>query len=67
MEFNRSAGDLTKLSPLFIDDNRVAEAASIAQKLSNDQYHSLDIQNCKCEIFLPSFVLQSLVKPTILR
>ncbi|KAH0747689.1 hypothetical protein KY285_009346 [Solanum tuberosum] len=33
MEFNRSAGDLTQLSPLFIDDNRVAEAASIAQKL----------------------------------
>ena len=43
MEFNRSAGDLTQLSPLFIDDNRVAEAASIAQKLSNAHYHSLDI------------------------
>lgn len=35
MEFNRSPGDLTALSPLFTDDNRVAEAASIAQKLSN--------------------------------
>ncbi|KAJ8541785.1 hypothetical protein K7X08_002601 [Anisodus acutangulus] len=33
MEFNRSPGDLTALSPLFSDDNRVAEAASIAQKL----------------------------------
>ncbi|XP_047267956.1 exocyst complex component SEC10b isoform X3 [Capsicum annuum] len=34
MEFNRSPGDLTALSPLFTDDNRgVAEAASIAQKL----------------------------------
>lgn len=56
MEFNRSAGDLKKLSPLFTDDNRVAEAASIAQKLSNAHYHSLDIQNCKCESSLPSFV-----------
>ncbi|XP_039025390.1 exocyst complex component SEC10b-like [Hibiscus syriacus] len=33
MEFNSSPGDLTKLSPLFSDDSRVAEAASIAQKL----------------------------------
>uniref|UniRef100_A0A3Q7IEC1 Exocyst complex component Sec10 n=1 Tax=Solanum lycopersicum TaxID=4081 RepID=A0A3Q7IEC1_SOLLC len=33
MEFNRYAADLTQLSLLFIDDNRVAEAASIAQKL----------------------------------
>ncbi|MCD7454901.1 Exocyst complex component 5 [Datura stramonium] len=43
MEFNRSPGDLTALSPLFTDDNRVAEAASIAQKLSNAHYPSLDI------------------------
>lgn len=34
MEFNSSPGDLMELSPLFSDDNRVAEAASIAQKLS---------------------------------
>ncbi|CAI9095527.1 OLC1v1031508C2 [Oldenlandia corymbosa var. corymbosa] len=33
MEFNSSPGDLMELSPLFSDDNRVAEAASIAQKL----------------------------------
>ncbi|CAN4081426.1 unnamed protein product [Withania somnifera] len=33
MEFNRTPGDLTALSPLFTDDNSVAEAASIAQKL----------------------------------
>lgn len=34
MEFNSSPGDLMELSPLFSDDSRVAEAASIAQKLS---------------------------------
>lgn len=34
MEFNGSPGDLMELSPLFSDDSRVAEAASIAQKLS---------------------------------
>ncbi|CAN1237425.1 Exocyst complex component SEC10a, partial [Linum grandiflorum] len=33
MEFNSSPGDLMELSPLFSDDTRVAEAASIAQKL----------------------------------
>ncbi|XP_017979128.1 PREDICTED: exocyst complex component SEC10 [Theobroma cacao] len=33
MEFNSSPGDLMELSPLFSDDSRVAEAASIAQKL----------------------------------
>ncbi|XP_054802441.1 exocyst complex component SEC10b [Prosopis cineraria] len=33
MEFNSSPGDLMELSPLFSDDGRVAEAASIAQKL----------------------------------
>ena len=34
MEFNSSPGDLMELSPLFSDDSRVSEAASIAQKLS---------------------------------
>lgn len=34
MEFNSSAGELISLSPLFSDDSRVDEAASIAQKLS---------------------------------
>ncbi|XP_051132725.1 exocyst complex component SEC10b [Andrographis paniculata] len=33
MEFNSSPGDLMELSPLFSDDSKVAEAASIAQKL----------------------------------
>ncbi|GKB85164.1 exocyst complex component SEC10-like protein, partial [Tanacetum coccineum] len=33
MEFNSSPGDLIQLSSLFSDDKRVAEAASIAQKL----------------------------------
>lgn len=33
MEFNSSPGDLMELSPLFSDDSRVAEAASIAQRL----------------------------------
>ncbi|KDP28562.1 hypothetical protein JCGZ_14333 [Jatropha curcas] len=33
VEFNGSPGDLMELSPLFSDDSRVAEAASIAQKL----------------------------------
>lgn len=33
MEFNSSPGDLMELSPIFSDDGRVAEAASIAQKL----------------------------------
>ncbi|KAK7275490.1 hypothetical protein RIF29_16609 [Crotalaria pallida] len=33
MEFNSSPGDLMEISPLFSDDSRVAEAASIAQKL----------------------------------
>ncbi|KAL0008423.1 hypothetical protein SO802_009925 [Lithocarpus litseifolius] len=33
MEFNSSPGDLMELSPLFSDDGRVAEAATIAQKL----------------------------------
>ncbi|KAK4491144.1 hypothetical protein RD792_001868 [Penstemon davidsonii] len=33
MEFNSSPGDLMELSPLFSDDSRVAEAATIAQKL----------------------------------
>ncbi|KAI6707717.1 hypothetical protein NL676_010679 [Syzygium grande] len=33
MEFNSSPGDLMELSSLFSDDSRVAEAASIAQKL----------------------------------
>ncbi|KAG9132528.1 hypothetical protein Leryth_008452 [Lithospermum erythrorhizon] len=33
MEFNGTPGDLMELSPLFSDDSRVAEAASIAQKL----------------------------------
>ncbi|KAL1534517.1 Exocyst complex component 5 [Salvia divinorum] len=33
MEFNSSPGDLMELSPLFSDDTRVSEAASIAQKL----------------------------------
>lgn len=34
MEFNSIPGDLMELSPLFSDDSRVAEAASVAQKLS---------------------------------
>lgn len=34
MEFNSSPGELISLSPLFSDDSRVDEAASIAQKLS---------------------------------
>lgn len=34
MEFNSSPGDLMELSSLFSDDSRVAEAASVAQKLS---------------------------------
>ncbi|KAK4266905.1 hypothetical protein QN277_023765 [Acacia crassicarpa] len=33
MEFNSSPGDLIKLSPLFSDESRTAEAASVAQKL----------------------------------
>lgn len=33
MGFDSSPGDLTELSPLFSGDSRVAEAASIAQKL----------------------------------
>jgi phage-related tail protein len=33
MEFNSTPGDLMELSPLFSDDSRVADAASIAQKL----------------------------------
>ncbi|KAG0498550.1 hypothetical protein HPP92_002845 [Vanilla planifolia] len=33
MEFNSSPGDLMELSPLFSDDSRVAEAASVAQRL----------------------------------
>ncbi|XP_010261379.1 PREDICTED: exocyst complex component SEC10-like [Nelumbo nucifera] len=33
MEFNSSPGDLMELSALFSDDSRVAEAASVAQKL----------------------------------
>ncbi|XP_027335473.1 exocyst complex component SEC10b isoform X2 [Abrus precatorius] len=33
IKFNSSPGDLMELSPLFSDDSRVAEAASIAQKL----------------------------------
>nr|XP_043633310.1 exocyst complex component SEC10a-like [Erigeron canadensis] len=33
MEFNSNPGDLMQLSSLFSDDKRVAEAASIAQKL----------------------------------
>ncbi|XP_016731846.1 exocyst complex component SEC10b isoform X2 [Gossypium hirsutum] len=33
MEFNRNPGSLMELSPLFSNDSRVAEAASIAQKL----------------------------------
>ncbi|XP_019418705.1 PREDICTED: exocyst complex component SEC10-like [Lupinus angustifolius] len=33
MEFNSSPGVLMELSPLFSDDSRVAEAASVAQKL----------------------------------
>lgn len=33
MEFNSSPGELMELSPLFSDDSRVAEAASVAQKL----------------------------------
>jgi exocyst complex component 5 len=33
MEFNSTPGDLMELSPLFSDDSRVAEAASIAHKL----------------------------------
>jgi len=33
MEFNSNLGDLMELSPLFSDDSRVVDAASIAQKL----------------------------------
>ncbi|XP_068486310.1 exocyst complex component SEC10a-like [Phaseolus vulgaris] len=33
MEFNSSPCDLVELSPLFSDDSRVAEVASVAQKL----------------------------------
>ncbi|KAL6513107.1 Exocyst complex component 5 [Orobanche gracilis] len=45
MEFNSSPGDLMELSPLFSDDSRVAEAASIAQKLNiaGSFSNSLDI------------------------
>lgn len=45
MEFNSSPGDLMELSALFSDDKRVAEAASIAQKLSKD------------DILLPGFII----------
>lgn len=38
MEFNSSPGDLMELSPLFSDDSRVAEAASIAQKLRKSSF-----------------------------
>ena len=41
MEFNSSPGDLMELSPLFSDDSRVAEAASIAQKLRKTTLCSL--------------------------
>lgn len=40
MEFNGSPGDLMELSPLFSDDSRVAEAASIAQKLRKGALYS---------------------------
>ncbi|KAK1307874.1 Exocyst complex component 5 [Acorus calamus] len=33
MELNSSPGDLMELSPLFSDDSRVVEAATVAQKL----------------------------------
>ncbi|CAK7348817.1 unnamed protein product [Dovyalis caffra] len=48
MEFNGSPGDLMELSPLFSDDSRVAEAASIAQKLSKMalcSYEALKLHN----------------------
>lgn len=41
MEFNSSPGDLMELSPLFSDDSRVAEAASIAQKLRKSLFFYL--------------------------
>lgn len=50
MEFNSSPGDLMELSPLFSDDSRVAEAASIAQKLRTKEY---------CLILLPRVLFWS--------
>ncbi|CAK9319101.1 unnamed protein product [Citrullus colocynthis] len=38
MEFNGNPGDLMELSPLFSNDSRVAEAASIAQKLRIEEF-----------------------------
>lgn len=50
MEFNGSPGDLMELSPLFSDDSRVAEAASIAQKLRKSSSLMLGfvIKPCFC-------------------
>jgi hypothetical protein len=49
MEFNSTPGDLMELSPLFSDDSRVAEAASIAQKLR------------ECHFYLVAFITFQLV------
>lgn len=51
MEFNSTPGDLMELSPLFSDDGRVAEAASIAQKLREYFLYAVDSIT-----FSPSFL-----------
>lgn len=48
MEFNSSPGDLMELSPLFSDDSRVAEAASIAQKLRKIPLYSYNVVVILC-------------------
>ncbi|KAF5731753.1 putative sec10 [Tripterygium wilfordii] len=49
MEFNGSPGDLIELSPLFSDDSRVAEAASIAQKLRSFAEEDMGRQGISAE------------------
>lgn len=51
MEFNSSPGDLMELSPLFSDDSRVAEAASIAQKLSKMLFSLWPLNKCNSGYF----------------
>jgi len=50
MEFNSSPGDLMELSPLFSDDSRVAEAASIAQKLRKHLRYLLNIYKASTKL-----------------
>ncbi|KAL4361956.1 hypothetical protein GQ457_04G000610 [Hibiscus cannabinus] len=49
MEFNSSPGDLMELSPLFSDDSRVAEAASIAQKLPCNTCDLVQLEELRAE------------------